>query len=265
MTELLQTIVQRPYVFAFLAAYLVLAWRFLGARRTLLWLLLGYGIAWLSELSSIHNGFPYGAYRYVSENMPGELMIAGVPFFDSLSYPFLIFAGYGTAAVVRQAFSSVIGRTHASVESHLGTIVLGALFTMLLDVIVDPLATMGDKWFLGRIHEYAHPGWYFGVPMTNFGGWFLVAFVVIAANVLAWRLFPRFFPRTHDHVEVGLHDFLLPAFYVAIALFNVIISFSIEEWRLGLASSGVLGAIALFLIAAHARSRRNQIVRKLTT
>jgi uncharacterized membrane protein len=263
MTELFTTIMHRPYVFAFLAAYLVLAWRFLGARRMLLWLVSGYAIAWLSEWSSIHNGFPYGTYRYVYEGMPGELMIAGVPFFDSLSYPFLIFASYATAAVVRQSFSSVIGPTHARAEAQCGTICLGALFTMLLDMIVDPLATMGDKWFLGRIHEYAHPGWYFGVPMTNFGGWFLVAFAVIAFNVLCWRLFPQLFARTHDHAEVGPHDFWLPLFYVAIALFNLIITFSVGEWKLGLASAGILAAIAVAILTAHAKSRRSWIVKKL--
>ncbi|MFA5812540.1 MAG: carotenoid biosynthesis protein, partial [bacterium] len=169
MNGLLQSIIHRPYVFAFLAAYLVLAWRYFGMRRTILWLLSGYAIAWASELSSIQNGFPYGDYKYVYDSMRDELMVAGVPFFDSLSYPFLNFAGFATA-------SFILGRRCAT---GLKAVAFGALLTMLLDVIVDPVATMGSRWFLGQIHFYVYPGWYFGVPFSNFAGWFLVSFAII--------------------------------------------------------------------------------------
>ena len=59
------TVVLRPYVFAFLAIYLAAAATHLGWRRTLLFLPLGYSLAWLSEYSSIHWGFPYGDYFYI--------------------------------------------------------------------------------------------------------------------------------------------------------------------------------------------------------
>jgi uncharacterized membrane protein len=41
-------------------------------------------------------------------------------------------------------------------------------------VVIDPLAVRGDRWFLGRIFYYPEPGWYFGVPIANFVGWFVV-------------------------------------------------------------------------------------------
>ncbi len=227
MNELLTSIINRPYVFIFLAAYLVLAWRFFGIRKAILWLISGYLIAWLSEFSSIHIGFPYGEYHYVYENMPGELMMAGVPFFDSLSYPFLIFAGFSTAVFILRRWQK---------ESVFAAVLLGALLTMLLDVIIDPVATMGEMWFLGKIHYYAHPGWYFGVPLTNFGGWFLVAFAVIGFNALAWHAFPSFFKK--DFYKRT--DLLCPAFYASIALFNIAITFLIGQLLLGIVSSAIL-------------------------
>jgi len=226
VNELLTSLVRRPYVFAFLAAYVFLAWRLIGWRRMLLWLVSGYLIAWASEYSSIHNGFPYGEYHYVYENMPGELMVAGVPFFDSLSYTFLTFAGYAMAAFA-------LGKERCC---GILAIVVGALLTMLLDVIIDPIATLGELWFLGKIHYYAHPGWYFGVPLTNFGGWFLVAFAVVGFNVLAWRAFPTGLGTRLRRRA----DLLYPLFYVGIAAFNIFMSFWVGHWKLGLASSAIL-------------------------
>ena len=60
----------------------------LGARRTLLMTVVGYWIAWLSEFSSIHNGFPYGLYHYLRDPALEEVWVFGVPFFDSVSYTF---------------------------------------------------------------------------------------------------------------------------------------------------------------------------------
>jgi putative membrane protein len=100
MEGLINTIIIRPYVFVFLLAFLFLSlWRW-GPAKTLLWLISGYLWAWLSEYSSIHNGFPYGVYQYVYSNLQGELLVAGVPFFDSLSYTFLVFAGFTTACLL---------------------------------------------------------------------------------------------------------------------------------------------------------------------
>ncbi len=45
---------------------------------------------------------------------------------------------------------------------------------MLLDVVIDPLAVRGDRWFLGRVFDYPSGGVYFGVPLSNFAGWLLV-------------------------------------------------------------------------------------------
>ena len=91
------TLTLRPYVFIFLAVYLVLATWHLGRGRTLIYLILGYLIAFASEYASIHTGFPYGRYIYIPATRGRELWVAGVPFMDSLSYVFLSYASYTLA------------------------------------------------------------------------------------------------------------------------------------------------------------------------
>src|SRR5262249_1036112 len=45
---------------------------------------------------------------------------------------------------------------------------------MLLDLVIDPLAVLYDRWFLGRGFYYPAGGMYFGVPLSNFVAWILV-------------------------------------------------------------------------------------------
>ena len=93
---LLHTVAMRPYVFAFLVAFLVIGTLNRGAARTLLLLVVGYAVAFASEWASIRYGFPYGHYVYLYEAMEGELILGGVPVWDSLSYSFLAYASYET-------------------------------------------------------------------------------------------------------------------------------------------------------------------------
>lgn len=257
MDALLTILIKRPYVFMFLAAFLCLGRIYWGWRKTFIWLVIGYLVALASEASSIRNGFPYGLYYYRYENMPGELMVFGVPFWDSLSYPFMIFAGYSTARFILGLSLRGECRSNPSNTTECGRLprpfgarndikatLFGAFLTMLLDIIIDPLTVMGDRWFLGDIYYYPNGGSYFGVPFTNFAGWFFVPLVVILLfNVIA-RQQPKQSPAqeiasppsgsrndlqlTLSHTHALTH-FLNPLFYLSIALFNIMITIAIKE------------------------------------
>ncbi|MBI5367114.1 MAG: carotenoid biosynthesis protein, partial [Planctomycetes bacterium] len=58
-------------------------------------------------------------------------------------------------------------------------LLLSALFMTWLDIVIDPLAVRGHEWFLGKIFWYEDPGWFYGVPVSNFLGWFFVALVIV--------------------------------------------------------------------------------------
>lgn len=223
-------LVTRPYITAFLVAFVVLASRRMGWQRTLGWLCSGYAIALISEASSIRIGIPYGLYTYRYDQLVSDPLIFGVPVWDSLSYPFLIYAGW----------------SQAHWRDRLGppwrVALLGALFTMLLDMMIDPVARLGDRWFLGQIYEYAHPGRYFGVPASNFIGWFLVPWLVITANQALWRLPVPVFQRLRPIAPPSRLDL---GFYLSIALFNIAIAFAIGAWPIGLCSSMILTGIIL--------------------
>src|SRR5438874_1552699 len=64
MDLLIGTFVLRPYVFGFLAAFLVAGAVDLGMRRTLVFAAWVGPLAWLAEFSSTRIGIPFGLYHY---------------------------------------------------------------------------------------------------------------------------------------------------------------------------------------------------------
>jgi putative membrane protein len=224
------TVLLRPYVFAFLAAFFVLAGRDLGWRRALGWLGWGWAVAYAAEYASTRIGIPFGLYHYTGETKLRELFISNVPFFDPLSFPFLAYASY---CLARWALGQPRGWAPAA---------LAGTLMMLLDVVVDPLAVRGESWFLGRIFYYAEPGTYFGVPLSNFVGWLLVGWIIVGGYLRAVRRRP---PAVGSPMGgVGL--------YYGVVLFNLGITGWIGETAL--LQAGILVHVAVFLLVCFLKS-----------
>ncbi len=230
---LILTVFFRPYVFVFLAIYLYAAAKNIGPRRAVLFTFIAWAVAYISEFSSVRNGFPFGLYYYIPSTKNKELWIFGVPFMDSLSFTFLSYSSWQTARVFLPREEKFAWKT----------ILLGAFLMTLLDVVIDPLALRGDRWFLGKIYYYPYPGPYFGVTIENFAGWFFVG----ALTMRIWKGVDARLAKNSRPVErvpgvlsnkTGL---LGPALYFIVLLFNLSMTFWIGETRLGLTG------VALFL------------------
>ena len=234
---LLDTILLRPYVFIFLAVYLAGCSLHLGLKRALLFGVAGYVIAWLSEFSSIHNGFPYGHYYYIDGTRGREIWVLGVPLMDSISYVFLAYASYSLALLVlapllRSSWMIYVLET-GKIRDSFQARMLGALLFVYLDIIIDPLALRGDRWFLGQIYGYPEQGIYFGVPLSNFLGWFAVGFLMI----YVLQKIDRYLRRIGASDLIGYKypwRFLIgPALYLGVLVFNLSVTFFIREHMLG--------------------------------
>jgi putative membrane protein len=227
---LLGTLALRPYVFGFLAAFLVAGARDLGWRRTLRFAACVSPVAWLAETSSTRTGVPFGLYHYTGGTRGRELFVGDVPIMDPLSFSFLAYAAFCLARAVLR------GRRVRAPGLALAT----GLLMMLLDVVIDPVAVRGDRWFLGRIFFYAEEGIYFGVPLSNFAGWVLVGAVgtglYLGRSATAAAGEP---PMRRLWPGIGL--------YYAVLLFNLAVTAWIGEWGLVLAGLAVHAATALGL------------------
>ena len=224
MDLLVGSVMLRPYVYLFLAAFLIAGVRDLGVRRTLLFGGLVWPLAWVSEVASIRVGIPFGLYHYTGLTQERELFIAGVPLFDSLSFTFLAYAAYCLARRI------LAGRTRPFGT----TAVLAGLLMMMLDFVIDPAAVRGERWFLGHLFYYPDGGMYFGVPLSNFAGWWLVGTLGVGAYEAcagARR------PVGARRVRAGI------ALYYAVLGFNLAVTAWIGEWG-ALAVGSVLHALA---------------------
>jgi uncharacterized membrane protein len=232
------TLLLRPYVFMFLACYLALATSHLGLGRTLAFLVSGYLTAWLMELSSVHTGFPFGLYIYIPATLHRELWVAGVPFMDSLSYVFLAYASFTMALLALGQGRWHPGRGYIlddepALWRSWRITALAAALMMSLDIVIDPVALRGYRWFLGQIYGYPEYGVYFGVPLSNFAGWFLVAFLMIRLlQVLITRL-PASSWWDLGRRPLPFQAFLGPGLYLGILGFNLFMTFWIGEYTLG--------------------------------
>lgn len=217
---LLTTLLKRPYVAAFLIAYIFIAKRVTNLRWTVFFLLTGYAIAFGSEWLSINYGLPYGWYFYIYENLAGEWLNHGVPVWDSASYVFMSFAGLCAARIFLRRMQIDTFKKKCLL------VILAAFFVTLLDVIVDPVAHLGEHWFLGKIYYYPHPGRYFDVTLANFCGWYVTSLTItgVAVFLLDFAAIERLAAPFNWFLSLGL--------YYGIFAFGLSIAVYLKQWPL---------------------------------
>lgn len=237
LSQFLNTIFLRPYVFVFFLVYFLGCAMHLGVKRAVLFGIAGYIIAWLSEYSSIHNGFPYGYYYYIEHTKGKEIWVMGVPLMDSVSYVFLAYASYSMALMVISPVIYSKGIIYIletkRIRNSLYARILGAVFFVYLDIIIDPVALQGNRWFLGQIYGYPEKGVYFGVPISNFIGWFVVGYVLIYVLQKIDRLLLRMDAKDFFGYGYTWRYMIGPLLYAGIVVFNIAITFYIREYTIG--------------------------------
>jgi putative membrane protein len=229
---LFDTVVMRPYVFVFFVVFLLICIPHIGWRKTFTFSGAAYLIAFISEKLSISTGFPYGWYYYIDITSYKELWVWGVPFFDSLSYVFLTYCSYTTALFIlsplaTRGFDLITLETRA-IRHSWAALILGAFLQTFLDIIIDPVALQGDRWFLGQIYNYHEPGLHFGVPVSNYAGWLLTSLVLVAVLQQIDR-------RGEEKAPYGIfampfRSLLGPLLYLSVLIFNWVVSFYIGEY-----------------------------------
>jgi uncharacterized membrane protein len=218
---LLETLLRRWYAVAFIAAFFWAASSERGWRRALRFWVVASTLALVFEYTSTHTGFPYGRYDYTGLTRGQELYVSNIPLFVPLSHAVLMWAGRAIAIV---GFGA---RTRTQIP------LLGALGTVLVDLVVDPVSLHGVDWFLGDLYRWRRATGYLGVPLENFAGWFFVALLVLWVD---------------EAFEVGRErrfDALRgTALALGVMVFNVAVALGIRQWRAALSGAVISLAVA---------------------
>lgn len=244
---LIKTVVLRPYVFVFMAAAVFCAQRLIGWKRTGLFMGITWFVAFVSEWSSTRNGIPFGWYHYTGATVGQELYLSNVPFMDSLSFAFLLYASYCLALffLLPKQSSNPTGCCGPALGFGVDTrtswpvLSLTVLFFVCIDMVIDPVALQGHQWFLGQIYFYPEPGVHFGVPIANYAGWAVVGAISLALYVPLDRHLPQ--PARAPGRSVTGAVLLGCGLYYGVLLFNLGVTFWIGEWLMG-----TIGALMYF-------------------
>jgi putative membrane protein len=239
----LKTIAFRPYVFVFLAVFLFAAIKLIGWQRTWRFWLISWATAFVCEFSSTRNGIPFGWYHYNGSTVGQELYLSNIPFMDSISFSFLLYAAYCVALClllpIEQSSPSPQPRLtplRFDVDARTRGVVflLTAVLFAFIDMVIDPVALRGDRWFLGKIYYYPDPGMHFGVPLANYVGWATVGLISLAIYVPLERRLPQLIPPP----SITPRLLLGVGLYYGVLTFNLGVTFWIGESFMGM--SGLL-------------------------
>lgn len=178
MRELQGTLIGRWYVTVLGLVFLWCAVRHLGWRRTLAYAVPAVLVGALFENGSVHVGVPYTRYAFDQSLRGKELFLGDVPLMVPLSYAYMGYFAFAAGRLV----ASGPWRTRARVIWH--EYVLGVVLMVWAVWVFDPVARLGDRWFLGRLFHYAGPGFWFGLPLGSQLGFTLTAVVLV--GLLTW-------------------------------------------------------------------------------
>lgn len=252
----IKTILFRPYVFVFLGAFLFSAIQLIGWPRTWRFWLISWATAFVLEYSSTRNGIPFGWYHYNGSTVGQELYFSNIPFMDSISFSFLLYAAYSVACGLllpvdssSRPAPSRLAPLQFDVELRTSWPVLGltAFLFAFIDMVIDPVALRGDRWFLGKIYYYPDPGWHFGVPFANYVGWAVVGLISLTFYFPLDRRLPALSPRPSGAVT---RDLLLGVgLYYGVLAFNLTMTFWIGETFMGMSGLLMHLPVVLWLLA----------------
>jgi lycopene beta-cyclase len=140
-----------------------------ASARTGMMLFSGFAIAWLFEHLGSQFGFLFGNYSYT--DLLG-IKLGGVPIIIPVAWFMMLYPAWVTAGFLTRNTHGVIGA--------LVRIVLGAGAMTAWDLSLDP------RWVADGAWVWHNGGAYFGIPLSNFAGWFVTAALIFAV----WHLLP---------------------------------------------------------------------------
>lgn len=149
-----------------------------GKKNILIFFLITWLVSFFFENLSIATGFPFGFYHYS-------------PTLGLLTVPLIIIFAYFSIGYLAWMLSHVLtGQYTKKLEGKQIFIVpfVAAFLMVMWDLTVDPISsTLQGLWV------WTTPGAYFGVPISNFFGWFLVVY-------LFFQIF-AFYVYRYDKIE----------------------------------------------------------------
>lgn len=134
-----------------------------GFKRLVYFMLLTFVISWAYETLSILTGFPFGNYHY-SDVLGAKIWL--VPWTIMPAYFAMGYFSWSIASILLDKTDNTIKGSEVIIKPLLASFIM-----VFWDICFDP-----DSSNLVGMWEWHDGGVYFGVPFSNYMGWFLCVF-----------------------------------------------------------------------------------------
>ncbi len=135
----------------------LLLYQALGGRRTAAIVATVVVVGWAAEAVGSKTGFPFGAYHYTARLQP---QLLGVPLLIPLAWLMMLPPAWA------------VGQRITRRSTGLAFVAVSALAFTAWDLYLDPQMVHWGLW------TWDQPGAYFGIPLVNYAGWFLVSALI---------------------------------------------------------------------------------------
>ena len=191
----------------------------IGFSKTLYMLMLLGIFAFLLEYCAVKTGFPYGIFAYTTKI--GYKIWGSVPWTVPFAYTPLLLGSY----TISQKYF----------RAPLPLIMVSAFILVAIDMVIDPASVALQFWI------WKGGGIFYGVPMSNFVGWFISG--SIGSAYMYWIL-KKMKITAHLNEYIVSSMFLIIFFWTSVCFFqSLFISF-------------VIGCILLIIITKNLLLRR---------
>jgi uncharacterized membrane protein len=220
------------YILMGAAAVSLYAYRALGLRKWLTFMIPAVCLSLSSELLGTSTGFPFGEYGYLSGL--GYKIAGLVPFTIPLSWFYMGLVCY----LLARCALKIDGNTdnQGMWLRQIGAIALGAILLTSWDFALDPAMsqTAYPFWHYGKV------GAFFGTPYRNFAGWIATGVVFMTVAALFWK---------KAAIALSRKQLVVPlVVYVSNVAFGAVMTiFGVGIW-LPVGLSIVLGVVPAFIL-----------------
>ncbi|MDB9311627.1 carotenoid biosynthesis protein [Spirulina sp. CS-785/01] len=229
------------------AAVAVYAYRVLGWRKWLTFMIPAVFLSLGSELLGTSTGFPFGHYRYLSGL--GYKVAGLVPFTIPLSWFYLGCAAYLLARVGLERLSLPRWVQLGS------AVALGSLLLTSWDFVLDPAMSQTTVPFW----IWEQPGAFFGMPYQNFVGWLGTGIVFMTVATFCW---------SNQSLNLSREQLRFPlVVYLSNLAFSTVMSLGSGYWvpvLLGMVM-GVIPAIVFYYLAPPASVLMSETLQQTVT
>jgi len=186
-------------------------------------IILVFVLSMVIESFGVHTGLFFGDYTYKTDFGP---KVIGVPITIGFAWVMVI----GTSHVLAAPIIKIVPKFKVFAYA-----IYGGLIATSLDLVLDPFAYVAKQYWV-----WNEPGLYYGIPFSNFYGWFLLSCLL---HFIIYLLYYRKNRWTNLHSSFWTSNMVL--LYALMVIMFVIVSLLNQLWLASILSLTTLCMIYL--------------------